>query len=112
MIRLEVKSKLNIDKVTQKLPQQIADSMNKVMIKAYNVVRKNAPVDTGRLRSSIHFYKATPNNLESRVQSEIREGVNYAVAVEIGTNLIDLLLLLYSAGQKESLSCIQKRLIQ
>jgi len=61
--------------------KQLAEALNRKALKIVREAKQNAPVDTGRLRSSITADLAKANNLQVRVGTN----VEYADDVEFGT---------------------------
>lgn len=59
----------------------VSDTINKVAASTERYGKQLSPVDTGRLRASIHFSPSTPLTLKSVVAT----GTDYAVFVHEGT---------------------------
>lgn len=66
--------------LTDKGREKIQRALNKKAIKAVREAKKNAPVDTGRLRSSITF-----TELDNFIGVKVGSNVNYAPFQEFGT---------------------------
>ncbi len=88
----EYEVKNNIDSFIEKLYTKIGRAIDGAAIRCEAGAKKNCPVDTGRLRSSIHEYdtdgmkhtdlSANGHMIYSR---KVGTGVNYAWYVELGT---------------------------
>lgn len=75
----QVKAKL--DKLPEDVDKKVADLINKTAINIQNNAKRLAPVDTGRLRSSIRirFYR------DNGPAADIYTDVEYAAYLEFGT---------------------------
>ena len=71
----------SLSKYSKEVQIDTAKAMNTSMLAVESEAKRNAPVDTGRLRSSIVTTKATQSDLVARTEV----GVNYAPYIEFGT---------------------------
>lgn len=71
----------DLSKYVEEVRVDTAKAMNTSMINVQSEAKRLAPVDTGRLRSSIVTTKAKRDDLVARTEV----GVNYAPFVEFGT---------------------------
>jgi HK97 gp10 family phage protein len=71
----------SLSKYSKEVQIDTAKAMNTSMLAVESKAKRNAPVDTGRLRSSIVTTKATQTDLVARTEV----GVNYAPYIEFGT---------------------------
>ena len=72
----------NLDAYVQNLRVEVNDRTQEAGINTQAGAKQNAPVDTGRLRSSIQY---TPDNhLPDQMGCTVGTNVDYAAAVELG----------------------------
>ncbi len=77
-ITFNVNKELKKEEIIKKLKKVLFDSMNKMQ----NLAVENAPVDTGLLKKRINLLPAVPGYTSYTLTA----GVNYAEAVEFGTD--------------------------
>jgi HK97 gp10 family phage protein len=76
----------NIDRILRSPSGPVGNMLMSIGVRVANNARSNAPVDTGRLRSSI---QVTPPQLDgSNLAVRVGTNVNYAIFVEQGTRFM------------------------
>ena len=84
----------NWREIDDQLEKEIQDEINKTALRIETEAKKNTPVDTGRLRSSI--------KIDLRpLEAEIGTNVNYAAFVEFGTSKQSAQPYLFPAFERE-----------
>ena len=70
----------NMDKLQEELSQELAVAVEREAFRIEGLAKEFCPVDTGRLRSSIHAEMTATHT------AKISDGVQYGVFVEFGTS--------------------------
>lgn len=83
-IEIEVKGlnelKINMEKYDAKIRQKLDDIIQSAALNILSDAKRHAPVDTGRLRNSIHYEKT------GEAAAEVGTNVEYAIVQEFGSS--------------------------
>lgn len=81
----DTRTKLALKTLQLLMPKAAAKVMNTTMVNVQRLAKQGAPVDTGRLRASIHFSPTRPNP-RGRMTTRVTVRVHYGIHVEFGTS--------------------------
>lgn len=96
----------NLKSAVGKRTQKIINQTNASAINVDRQAKKNAPVDTGRLRTSIHAiptstFDRETNVMTGDVEAAVATNVEYAPFLEFGTVKIDARPFMFPAWESE-----------